>query len=299
MKLSLRLVCVICAIALCAVGLTGCGDTSAVTLAFSAANNLEELSALSGQQVTIVGYMATLSPLNGEYMYLMNMPYQSCPFCVPNSQQLSNTIAVYAKDGKTFEFTDRCIRVTGTLEVADFEDDFGYTYNYRIKNASYAVVDTSELGEKYTLWQTIAEDGIVNEVYSMMDYLHFVCQWQDYTFQIPDENGEYITVNMYPGDAQNYLESDGEYCYYYEAFGTYFDDLIARANSISPELDSLVSIITAAKQVSEYAIADLYAGNYTYNPDTDSYIQTNYEELYHMWYNVYYDFSMWLGEWEI
>ena len=85
--------------------LTSCGDknTEVTELSFAKANSIEEIEELDGKKVAIIGYMSTLSPINGEFMYLMNMPYQSCPFCVPNTTQLSNTLAVYSKDGKALD----------------------------------------------------------------------------------------------------------------------------------------------------------------------------------------------------
>ena len=102
--------------------LAGCsgaapGEEGATALKFTDAVSLETLTALDGKTVSIVGYMATLSPLSGKFLYLMNMPYQSCPFCVPNTTQLANTMAVYAPEGQTFGYTDQAIRVTGTLRI--------------------------------------------------------------------------------------------------------------------------------------------------------------------------------------
>jgi hypothetical protein len=109
-------------------------DEGVKLLSFSQAQSIEELQKLNGKEVMIIGYMSTLSPISGEFMYLMNLPYQSCPFCIPNSTQLANTMAVYAKSSKGFEFTDRAIEVTGILEFGDFTDEFGYIYNYRISH---------------------------------------------------------------------------------------------------------------------------------------------------------------------
>lgn len=75
------------------------------------------LNSLDGSCVTITGYMATLSPLDGRYMYLMNMPYQSCPFCVPNTCRLSNTMAVFVAGDTKFEFADCQMKITGALKV--------------------------------------------------------------------------------------------------------------------------------------------------------------------------------------
>ena len=135
------------ALALC---LTGCGSkkessNTPTALRFSDAVSFERIQELDGQQVSIIGYMATMSPISGKYMYLMNMPYQSCPFCLPNTSQLSNTMAVYAPEGKNFEYTDQALRITGTMVVEDMVDEFGYAYNYRIADAAYEVVDLSTI----------------------------------------------------------------------------------------------------------------------------------------------------------
>ena len=78
------------------------GEITGNTLSFSQANSVEDMQKLDGKQVNIIGYMSTLSPINGSFMYLMNLPYQSCPFCVPNTTQLSNTMEVYPKKNKKF-----------------------------------------------------------------------------------------------------------------------------------------------------------------------------------------------------
>ena len=88
--------------------LTACSekgtDAASVTeISFGDAVSFESIEKLNGQKGSIIGYMATISPISGKYMYLMNMPYQSCPFCLPNTTQLSNTMAVYAPEGKTFD----------------------------------------------------------------------------------------------------------------------------------------------------------------------------------------------------
>ena len=104
--------------------LTACSekgtDAASVTeISFGDAVSFESIEKLNGQKVSIIGYMATISPISGKFMYLMNMPYQSCPFCLPNTTQLSNTMAVYAPDGKTFDYTDQAIRITGTMVIED------------------------------------------------------------------------------------------------------------------------------------------------------------------------------------
>ena len=285
--------------------LTACSgkDTDAVSvteLSFGDAVDFETIEKLNGQQVSIIGYMATLSPISGTFMYLMNMPYQSCPFCLPNTSQLSNTMAVYAPDGKTFEFTDQAIRITGTMMIEDVVDEYGYAYNYRIADASYEVVDLSTVSEEYALWQAIATDGIVTELNSMFDYLYFLCQWTEYQGSYMDESGNTVEFFMYPGDVTQYLEDDSGYGYADQYADSYFPGLIARIRAISTDgLEDLVAIVEAAQQQADIALAELNNGEYTYDETTDKFTLNNNDALYEQFYDVYYRFSDWLTRWEL
>lgn len=284
---------------------TGCGgkqasSTEVTKLSFADSASLDTLKALDGKSVTITGYMATLSPLSGEYIYLMNMPYQSCPFCVPNTNQLSNTMAVYAASGSKFEFTDRPVQISGTMRVADRVDDYGYSYNYYIDNASYTAVDLSSVSQEYALYQSLAEDGVIADVNAMFDYLMFVCQWTEYTSSYTDESGQQITFNLYPGDVTSILESDGLNGYATQASPDYFPGLISRVNAVSSTgLTELTDVLSAAQAVEQYARGELESGNYTYDEAADKYTLTNSEELYNRFYEVYAAFSTWLTQYEL
>ena len=283
---------------------TGCGgkqtSTGATKLSFADSASLDALKALDGKSVTITGYMATLSPLSGEYIYLMNMPYQSCPFCVPNTNQLANTMAVYAPSGSKFEFTDRPVQINGTLRVQDRVDEYGYSYNYFIEDASYTVVDLSSVSQDYALYQSLAEDGVIADVNAMFDYLMFVCQWTEYMGSYIDESGAEISYYLYPGDAANILADDGPYGYAAQASADYFPGLTARVNAVSATgLTELTDIIASAQTVEQYARSELESGNYTYDEAADKYILTNDEDLYNRFYEVYLAFSNWLAQYEL
>lgn len=295
----------LCLAAVLALSLTACGGDStgsaaAAALSFGDAISFDRMEEMAGQKVTIVGYMATMSPISGEFMYLMNLPYQSCPFCVPNTTQLANTMAVYAPEGKTFGYTDQAIRVTGTLVIEDVVDEFGYAYNYYIADASYETVDTSELSDEYALWQTIAADGVVTELNAMFDYLCFLCQWTEYQGSYQDENGQTVTYYMYPGDVYMYLEDDGPYGYADKYASDYFPGLIQRIRAISAtELEDLAAIVEAAQAQAEAALAALDAGEYVYNEVEDKYVLNDGDALYDQFYAIYLEFSQWLTRWEM
>ena len=291
------------ALAIClALLLCGCGkdETEAVKLSFAESANIETLNGLDGRTVTITGYMATLSPLDGQYIYLMNIPYQSCPFCVPNTAELSNTMAVFAADNTKFEFTDRPIKITGTLKIEDRVDDYGYSYNYFIDDASYEIVDLSAVSYEYAFYNSLAEDGVIGDVNAMFDYLMFVCQWTEYIGSYTDDSGSTVSYYLYPGDVENMLADEGAYGYAAEASADYFPGLIGRVQAISKtESEYLVSIIAEAQEVEQYARSELAAGNYTYDADNDKYILDNGEELYNRFYEVYLKFSEWLANYQL
>lgn len=289
-------------IAILAVSLAGCGggSTEAQKLSFAESASIDTLTALDGKAVTLTGYMATLSPLSGEYIYLMNLPYQSCPFCVPNTQQLANTMAVYAPKGATFTYTDRPVRITGRLELGDFTDEYGYTYNYRIVNATSETVDLSSVSAEYALYQSLAEDGVIADVNAMFDYLLFVCQWTEYQSGYTDENGQEITYFLYPGDVENLLADDGAYGYATQSSADYYPTLIERVQAVGGDaLGDLVAILQDAQALEQQARADLSEKRYTYDAESDKYVLDDSEALYNRFYEVYGQFSQWLTQYEL
>lgn len=272
------------------------------TLSFSQANSVEAMQKLDGQQVNIIGYMSTLSPINGSFMYLMNLPYQSCPFCVPNTTQLSNTMAVYAKSGDSFEFTDRAIKVTGTLEFGDYTDEYGYEYGYRIKDATYTEVDTSEMSDKMKLWQQLASTNVISDVYNMYEYINFLCFWPTYTSEF--ESGKDY---LYPTDAIYFIETEGAQFNYGYAEG-YFDSMIKTIEEVSTtDFITLVENIKKAKSLAERAFADLKAEEYAttteysgaFGDGRSQYKMNNADTYEKEMEAIYREFAEWLAEWEI
>ena len=68
-------------ITVCMIVCTGCGTNGdeVTKLKFKNTNSDSYINSLDGKMVSITGYLSTLSPLDGKFAYLMNMPYQSCP----------------------------------------------------------------------------------------------------------------------------------------------------------------------------------------------------------------------------
>ena len=291
---------------LCAI-LPSCKKQSEDTqmLSFSQAQSIQEMQKFDGKQVSIIGYMSTLSPVSGKFMYLMNLPYQSCPFCIPNTTQLSNTMAVYAKDNDEFEFTDRAILVTGILEFGDYTDEFGYEYKYRIKDATYSILDTSDMSEELKLWQQLASTDVISDIYTMFEYVNFLCYWPTYTANFSDnaDGKDYL----YPTDALRFVEEDGAQFNYGFKDG-YFDNIISTIKSVDETaFADLVKIIEDAESLADKAYNELKAGNCTTTEEysdvfKDGRVQYKINiasELESEMDSVYGSFSDWLSGWEL
>ena len=184
--------------------MTACNDqvdeNGATKIKFS--QSMEELEKLDGQMITINGFMSLLSPLDGTLIYLMNVPFQSCPFCLPNTNTLSNTIAVLSSD---IEFTTLPVKITGKLVFGDFEDGYGYQYSYRIEDATIEEMDENEVSKKTKVYYTVAQDDYLIELFSVIDCIYAVSYYKE--LQI---NPETLLVNGIPFDRYEEIKSSIE-----------------------------------------------------------------------------------------
>ena len=299
--------------------LSACGGgdidpDDATKLSFKSASGYDYLKTLDGKPVTISGYMATSSPVDGSFMFLMNLPYQSCPFCIPNTSQLSNTMEIYPKSGESFSYTAQAIKVVGILEVSEsedkpFTDKYGYQFCCKIVDATYTIIKSEDLSSDIALWQKFAQTDVINEIYKMYDYVNFVSAW--HTYYIPDTtdaNGNTIEgYYLWPSDAEKFLYTDGaQYNYGYK--DGYFDSIISKIESVDKEaFADLVANIRKAEALANEAISELenqsYTADYKYldmfKREDWVYTLNRSEELQAKMEEIYTEFSNWLGSWEM
>ena len=289
-------------------------DGDAITLSFKQAAGYEYLKSLDGKTVSMNGYMATSSPADGSFIFLMNMPFQSCPFCVPNTSQLANTIEVYPQKGDSFDYTTQAVRVTGTLVVAKdpskpFTDLYGYEFSFKIEDASYRILKDTDLSAEMQLWQNLSASGIVNDLYDMYNYVNFLCNWPNYKVNsYTDKDGnKHPGYYLYSADALNYLEKDGAQFNYGYKDG-YFENLRKRVLKISDTAFSeLVNNITEAEALAKEALADLKEGKFTsekkyveeFGQEDYIYMLNRGKEFMERMDLLYSFFSNWLAGWEL
>lgn len=208
-------------------------STDGVTiLKFKNTNSNESIKLLNGKQVSITGYLSTLSPLNGKFAYLMNMPYQSCPFCVPGTAAISNTLAIVAGNNKKIEFTDQPVTVVGTLETGDFSDEFGYQYGVRLNNVKVSVANVDELSSAVKKYNLLAENGVVNNIYGSIMTADAGIYYEYYKLEEPSIIS-YDLMNSTKSQLNGY-NSKGDY----NKLVKLLDDLIALSKKANKDIEN-------------------------------------------------------------
>lgn len=142
-------------------------------------NMLKEdtLKSLHNQEVRLVGFMATNSPLDGSMAYLMNLPYQNCTFCAPNTNTAINTMAIFPKKNATLPFEEVPVEVTGTLKYEPYMDEMGYSYNYRMVNVTVKPADVQELNLDAQSFTKVVNSGFVPKYSQLLTMMQIMTNW--------------------------------------------------------------------------------------------------------------------------
>lgn len=200
----------------------------------------------AGKQVYIRGYMSTLSPLDGSYVYVMNLPYQNCPYCEPNSTAITVTVTAYAPPGKSFEFYDGAIEMTGIMELGSFKDGIGYSYEFRLVDASYTKLDMSAISENMRVYGRLTNEGVLPRIIAVTNATDFNAFYSDYGADVsevkPVERAEY-------------------------------DSLIADVNAVDPEIyNDLTLTLDAFADFNDAVNANIAAGDYAANASAEMHL---------------------------
>ncbi|WP_249226262.1 hypothetical protein [Entomohabitans teleogrylli] len=97
-----------------------------------------EVKTLSGQQVTMRGFMAPPLKAESQFFVLTRMPMALCPFCSSDADWPEDIVVVYLKKRQTFVQNNTMIDVQGVLEYGSWTDpDTGFVSLLRLREASF------------------------------------------------------------------------------------------------------------------------------------------------------------------
>ena len=129
------------------------------------------MKSLAGQTVTMTGFMALQSPLDGSFVYLTNLPLVVCPYCAPETDTPIYTMAVYPKSGKPIEFSTEAVTVTGTLVLTDTQNEFGHTTPFHLEATSIKPSSQLQLSTPLREYSVLAQEGLTIDALNMIDEL--------------------------------------------------------------------------------------------------------------------------------
>ena len=196
----------------------------------------------------------------------MNLPYQSCPYCVPGTTEIYNTMAIIAKKNKRIDFTDSPVTAEGILKTGSFTDDFGYSYNVRIEDVVVKEADASALSKNALRYNALTQEKIIDEINNIFMSLDEIIFYDYYEAQYGTDINSIQSFDM-------------------GRIATVIDKI----NAISKtDYTDIIEILQTAKRLAETANKNLAAGSIEDNKK----IQNSLEQ-------VFMSFGNWVTQYEL
>lgn len=92
---------------------------------------------LSGQQVTIKGYMGEVLSFDKHWFLLIPAPGAECPFDNGDETYWNKIMMVFVPSDTKLRYTSGALELTGTLDVGIKIDESGYKTMFRLYDASF------------------------------------------------------------------------------------------------------------------------------------------------------------------
>ncbi len=101
----------------------------------------EKVKTLSGQDVSIRGFMAPPLRAEAAFFVLTEIPMSICPFCSTDADWPDNIVVVYLDEKQTFVQPSQAVEAQGVLEFGSWTDpETGFVSLLRLRAAQYAAV---------------------------------------------------------------------------------------------------------------------------------------------------------------
>ena len=136
-------------------------------------------------------------------------------------------------------------------------------------------------------WNTLAENGVAEELASMYLYLNYICNWDDNRMQVNEKS---VYIDPYTA-AFHIINEDSAFYYAYEE--GYFDALAEKINSLGDDYSAVAANVEKAKALSDKAFSALANREYTFSNETGKYTLNNSEEIKSEYNALYSEYIGW------
>ncbi len=224
-------------------------------------NVSNRIKSLDDERVSITGFIAMQSPLDGSFIYLTNAPLVTCPYCIPGTNTPVSAIPAIARPWRPIKYTEQPVTITGILEVKEKTDDFGYTTPFRIKIESIAMTDMSVMPQSLKDYNMLSSEGLIDEVTAVIIQAYIITIDRDQSETFTDDA---VIIEKIDIERINALESS------------------IKGYSLS-SFDPLINILEDLKE------ASLILNAHIDNDETEKLTDYN-EDVYFLW-ERYFDWS--------
>ena len=98
----------------------------------------DKVKGLSGQRVTIKGFMAPPLKAEAAFFVLTREPVALCPFCQSDADWPDNILVVYLSSSQSFVQNNTTIQVEGVLKSGSHRDPYtGFISQLRLRDARF------------------------------------------------------------------------------------------------------------------------------------------------------------------
>lgn len=98
----------------------------------------DKVKSLTGQRVTIKGFMAPPLKAEAAFFVLTREPVALCPFCQSDADWPDNILVVHLSSSQNFVQNNATIEVEGVLEIGSHRDEgTGFISQLRLRDARF------------------------------------------------------------------------------------------------------------------------------------------------------------------
>lgn len=97
----------------------------------------EQFWDISGQQVTIKGFMGEVLSFENNWFLLIPEPGAECPFDNGDETYWNKIMIVFVPEGSKLRYTSGPLEISGRLDVGIKIDESGYKTMFRLYDASF------------------------------------------------------------------------------------------------------------------------------------------------------------------
>ena len=196
----------------------------------------DEVKKMDGRTVSFTGYFSIASPEDQNVGYMIAKPLSGYPTDRNDTDTIGKVIHCYPAIGQKLIYSEKCVRVTGTLVYEELTDYCGLTYPYYLKDCTYVEVEPNDAIVNFNRELT---NGAIKELNSTITELRNVISGESTTkFDTEAKQLKFLEVTYGVSD-EAFLAFGKKVVELCELANAYLDAEIPEDGTVSDEYTAL------------------------------------------------------------